>query len=71
MGNILIWISWIWQVRVARKNVLHNYDASLKLKVVGYAEIHGNRAASRVLTVPETNAIMFILVVCFIRVCRQ
>ena len=23
------------------------YDASLKLKVVGYAEIHGKRAASR------------------------
>ena len=31
------------------------YDASLKLKVVGYAEIHGNRAASRKLTVPKTN----------------
>ena len=29
-------------------------DASLKLKVVGYAEIHGNRAASREFTVPET-----------------
>ena len=32
-----------------------SYDASLKLKVVGYTEIHGNRAASREFTVPETN----------------
>ena len=31
------------------------YDVSLKLKVDGYAEIHGNRAASREFTVPETN----------------
>ena len=31
------------------------YDAPLKLKVVGYAEIHGNRAASTEFTVPETN----------------
>ena len=31
------------------------YDASFKLEVVGYAEIHGNRAASREFTVPETN----------------
>ena len=31
------------------------YDASLKLKVVGYAEFHGNRAASREFTIPGTN----------------
>lgn len=31
------------------------YDASFKLKVVDHAEIHGNRAASREFTVPETN----------------
>ena len=31
------------------------YDASLKQKVVGYAEIHGNKEASREFTVPETN----------------
>ena len=31
------------------------YDVSFKLEVVGYAEIHGNRAASREFTVPETN----------------
>ena len=31
------------------------YDASFKLKIVNYAEIHGNRAASREFTVPETN----------------
>ena len=31
------------------------YDASFKLKVVDHAEIHGNRAASREVTVPETN----------------
>ena len=56
----------MWQVRVVRKTSA--YDASLKLKVVGYAEIHINRAASRVFTVPETNIIVFILVVCFTRV---
>jgi len=41
-------------------SVSHNkkrsaYNASFKLKVVGYAEIHSNRAASREFTVPETN----------------
>ena len=40
------------------------YDGSLKLKVIGYAEIHGNRTASREFTVPETNVIVFILIVC-------
>jgi len=31
------------------------YNASFKLEVFGYAEIHGNSAASRKFTVPETN----------------
>ena len=31
------------------------YDASLQHKVVGYAEINGNREASREFTVPETH----------------
>ena len=39
------------------KKKCYAYDVSLKLKVVGYAEIHGNRATSREFTIPETNVL--------------
>ena len=37
------------------KSKRSSYDASFKLKVIEYAEIHGYRAASREFTVPEIN----------------